>query len=95
MGPLTHLATGKLVNAPALSNVWMDAPHLLRLADPRLAPVGQRLADLTHGWPGLVAAVALWGRRGAAGWALHVALDTISHDDGKGSHGRLGKVWLP
>jgi hypothetical protein len=95
VGPLAHVATGKAVKAPALASVWMDAPHLLRVVNPELAPLGQRVANATHGWPGLLAAAAIWGSRGVAGWALHVALDTISHDEGMGSHGRLRKVWLP
>ncbi len=95
MGPVTHLATGRLVGAPPLANVWMDAPHALRVVDPELEELGQRVANLTHGWPGLVLAALVWGRRGVAGWALHVALDTISHERHKGSHGRLAKVWMP
>jgi hypothetical protein len=36
----------------------------------------------------------LLGRDWLIGWALHVALDTISHDDG-GATGKGSVIWLP
>lgn len=54
--------------------------------------------EWTHGTPGLVAAAggALLLRRRVilAGWALHVALDTLSHGDG-GATGKTRTWWLP
>jgi hypothetical protein len=54
--------------------------------------------EWTHGTPDLLAALAaallLRRRLILAGWALHVALDTLSHEDG-GATGKTQTWWLP
>jgi len=82
VGPLTHAATTKLVGAPLLSGLWMD-----------LAPT-RRTREWTHGVPGLVLSASL-GLPWVTGWALHVALDTLSHEPGEGAAGQRNWGWLP
>lgn len=86
MGPLAHAATTRLIGAPILSGLWMDAFNLLPT---------KKAGELSHGLPGLLVAAAL-GPRWLAGFTLHVALDAVSHDAGEGAVKNSGKaVWLP
>lgn len=84
MGPLSHIIAARAVGASPVAALWMDLPVALGC---------RRGAEWTHGWPGGFAA-ALAGRRAFAAWCAHVALDTLSHDDG-GATGKCQFGWLP
>ena len=86
MGPLTHVVTTKLVGAPVIAGLWIDAAVLIPT---------KRAAQLSHGLPGLLVAAAM-GRRWLLAFGLHVALDAISHEPGVGAVKEQGKaLWLP
>lgn len=88
MGPMTHLTTTRALGSPALAGILPDLPVL----------IGWRWgAEQTHGTFGLLVAIALTAmtrQNYVMGWAMHVALDSISHADG-GATGKGPKVWLP
>lgn len=85
MGPLAHTAAAMATGAPWWWGVLPDVPVALGW---------RKGAEWTHGWPlGIVAALA--GPRHFTGWAVHVALDSVSHRGDDGAIGRGPKVWLP
>lgn len=81
---MTHAVTTRALGAPTIAGTWPDAARV----------VGRRAAEWSHGLPGLLVACC-FGRRAVAAWALHVALDTLSHDPGEGAAGQRKWVWLP
>lgn len=87
MGPLAHaVATKVLVDQSPGWGLWPDIPVVFRW---------RYGAELTHGWPGGLAAFVLGGRRALMSWAVHVALDSVSHEPGEGAWGKGPRLWLP
>ena len=86
MGPLSHALASKIAGLPVAGGLWPDLPVVIR---------SRRVAELTHGLPGAVVAAAAGGVPWLLAWALHVALDTISHQPGEGATGKRRWLWLP
>lgn len=90
MGPLSHTLAAKAVGAPWWWGVLPDIPVVLARKDPRWFKV----AEAMHGWPLGLLACAL-GPEHLRGWAVHVALDSVSHRGDAGAIGRGPRLWLP
>lgn len=82
-GPLTHSVVTLLVCRNPVAGLWMDA-----------VPT-RRGREWSHGLPGLALAVAIGGKRWALAWALHVAVDTMTHAPGEGAAGQRKWFWTP
>ena len=87
MGPVAHTLAARACGAPWWWGMLPDIPVVLARWDSRWFKV----AEATHGWPLGFLAFAL-GPRHLRGWAVHVALDSVSH---RGGVGRGRRVWLP
>ena len=100
MGPFSHALINKKLGVSVAAALLVDAPYAVSLLTPKGSRAQQQLlylAEQAHGASGALVA-ALCGPSVFLGWAVHVALDTISHPDGgatckSAEHGRF--VWLP